>query len=163
MVWWTTLIYVYVCVYVCVYRYVCMYVCMYVYVCVYAYMYMYVCIIYWGELSGGKCPTQNGNWNCLGGELSYTSELHRFMLTSLVQGFTCPWFTWMGVHLTGVHLFSHFVSFDFPCWSRFCVDEKNIMQIVAFSAILSWRGHRYNGIQNMWRPSYEIVFKCNRS
>src|SRR6218665_1415985 len=29
-------------------------------------MYMYVCIILWGELSGRKCPTQNGRRNCPG-------------------------------------------------------------------------------------------------
>ena len=66
--------YMYVCVYVCVYMYVCMYVC--VCVCMYAYMYVYVCIIYWGEMSGRKCPKQNGRGNCLGElsgwELSYT-------------------------------------------------------------------------------------------
>src|SRR6218665_310857 len=51
-----------ICMHVCIY--VCVYVCMYM--CVYAYMYMYVCIIYRGELSGGKCPTQNGRGNCPG-------------------------------------------------------------------------------------------------
>ena len=75
--------YVYVCVYVCVYMYVCMYV--FMCMCVYAYMCMYVCITYWGgELSGGKCPTQNGRGNCPGrncpGELS----------GGIVQGGNCP-------------------------------------------------------------------------
>ena len=55
--------YVYACMCVCMCVYVCVYVCM-CNVYVYAYMYMYVCIIYWGKLSGGKCPTQNGRGNC---------------------------------------------------------------------------------------------------
>src|SRR6218665_971376 len=67
--------YVCICMCVCMCVYVCVYICMYVYVCLYAYMYMYVCIIYWKELPGGKCPTQNGRGNCPG-ELSGGIVLH---------------------------------------------------------------------------------------
>src|SRR6218665_384602 len=75
-------VYIYMHVYVCLYMYVCVYVSMYVcmIMCVYAYMYMYICILYWGELSGEKCPTQNGRGNCPGncpGELSYTPKRNR--------------------------------------------------------------------------------------
>ena len=58
-------------VYVSVYMYVCMYVCMYMCVCIHVYVCMHNI---WGELSGGKCPTQNGRrGNCPGncpGEVS---------------------------------------------------------------------------------------------
>src|SRR6218665_3393245 len=49
----------YVCTSVCL----CMRVCM----CMYAHMYMYVCIIYRENCPGGKCPTQNGRVNYVGG------------------------------------------------------------------------------------------------
>src|SRR6218665_268226 len=39
-------------------------------------MYMYVCIIYQGEMSGGKCPIQNGRVNCPGGIVRGGTVLH---------------------------------------------------------------------------------------
>jgi len=66
---------------------------------------------------------------------------------SLVPGFICPWF---GVHLfggsfvrgslvrgslvrrficPGVHLSVLLVYYDFPCWNRSCVNEKNTRPI----------------------------------
>src|SRR6218665_163786 len=74
--------YVYACMCVCMCVYVCVYVCM-CNVYVYAYMYMYVCIIYWGKLSGGKCPTQNGRGNC-------PEELSRGIVRGNCPGGNCP-------------------------------------------------------------------------
>src|SRR6218665_3758399 len=50
---------VYVCMYVYVHTRVCMYMCVCIHVCVCMYNIS-------GEMSGGKCPTQNGRGNCPG-------------------------------------------------------------------------------------------------
>src|SRR6218665_967870 len=61
--------------------------------CVYAYMCMHN--ILGGIVRGGKCPTQNGRGNCLGGivqgELSYKSIFFSFRssLTLSIQIFLC--------------------------------------------------------------------------
>src|SRR6218665_218127 len=92
-------LYMYVC--ICMYVHVCtyMYVCVCVCVCICVYVSMYACmyLCYYvcmdtcicmhnilGELSGERCPTQNGRGNCprseLSGELSNGNcHIHSFI------------------------------------------------------------------------------------
>src|SRR6218665_1767640 len=80
--------YMYVCMYVCI----CMCVCMYVYVCVC--IHVYVCMDnILGELSGGKCPTENGRGNCPGGNCLlhvHSKTVYHFEIHLFLQHFTVP-------------------------------------------------------------------------